>query len=722
MANAAWGMALGFQHPSAIFLAAAGKHHFITDMPTTNTLGPRITLRHDFRLGAETQEPAVADAGPAHDAENAPKQRVIEAYQNGIASLCQVLDPNKHSDGNQDGIASVPKVPDADISRNKAAIILLQQFAAFVAAGLESGFKEDIREHYMTQVHRDFDLFCTLLQKQNLPPDTRRQAILNLADGVAVCAPGVAQNIEAATRELKALTSGVAQNFVSQLITLIENQAQAFMRERKVGAHPGNEIHYVATFFNQVAHYFSLPQRTDAFIPVLAPALLEAGTRHILDSVTAERVIEHMAEDCLACVQEFYASSHPEVCTTAFDAQILGDMFLKFENDLGPRLEARFGPMGEENFFPPCPTSADERYRLARETSLIARSIARNLREAGIVDFKATYVLGEKGPGLKLKQLGENLFYVSETYKNDPEDEDQGRHLHQHHTLEQFVLADMARGQSLLEQLALAAVTQPEAKAAKNTFLENFPASLLKEMQDAASKEQAAGLFEQALSLLPSAADRDAVTAVTLELARLSKQMDIVNLIFGKLSPEQLDMGNPHNNTTLELALLYQQADLIRTLITTISPEQLSLQDGNGATALMHALEYAQQHQQPEFSLALIDKMRPDQLSLQERNGNTALMYALMNRQSALAEKLIDKMNPEQLSLQDIDGYTALMCALEYQQPELAKLLIDASSPKQLRLQNRYGQTARMIAKRHQQPEIAQFLKEKTNRLWSFFY
>ncbi|MNR46672.1 hypothetical protein D3C85_1656740 [compost metagenome] len=62
------------------------------------------------------------------------------------------------------------------------------------------------------------------------------------------------------------------------------------------------------------------------------------------------------------------------------------------------------------------------------------------------------------------------------------------------------------------------------------------------------------------------------------------------------------------------------------------------------------------------------------------------------------------------------------MCALEYQQPELAKLLIDASSPKQLRLQNRYGQTARMIAKRHQQPEIAQFLKEKTHRLWSFFY
>lgn len=726
MANAAWGMPLGFQHPSAIFLAAAGKHHFITDMPTTPTLGPRITLRHDFRLGAETQEAAVADAGTLHDAENAPKQRIIEAYQNGIASLCRALDPNKHGDGNQQGIASLPQVLDADISRNKAAIILLQQFAAFVTAGLEDGFKEDIREHYMTQVHRDFDLFCTLLQKQNLPSDTRRQAILNLADGVAVCAPGVAQNIEEAVRELKALTSGVAQNFVSQLITLIENQAQAFMREHKVCANPGNEIHYVATFFNQVAPYFSLPQRTDAFIPVLAPALLEGGTRHILDSVTAERVIEHMAEDCLACVQEFYASSHPQVCTTAFDAQILGEMFLRFEDDLGPRLEARFGPMGEESFFPPCPTSEDERYRLARETSLIARAVARNLREAGIVDFKATYVLGEKGPGLKLKQLGENLFYVSETYKDKPEDEDQdqdqARHLHQHHTLEQFVLADMERGQSLLEQLALAAVTQPEAKAAKNTFLENFPASLLKEMQDAAGKEQAAGLFEQALSLLPSSADRDAVTAVTLELARLSKQMDIVHIIFGKLSPEQLDMGNPHNNTTLELALLYQQADLIRTLITTISPEQLSLQDGNGATALMHALEYAQQHQQPEFALALIEKMRPDQLSLQERNGNTALMYALMNGQSALAEKLIEKMNPEQLSLQDIDGYTALMCALEYQQPELAKRLIDASSPKQLRLQNRYGQTARMIAKRHQQPEIAQFLKEKTNRLWSFFY
>lgn len=692
-------------------------------MPTTNTLGPRITLRHDFQPGAEAQDPApAADTGPAHDAENAPKQRVIEAYQSGIASLCQVLDANNHRDRNQNGTAGLRTVLDADISRNKEAIILLQQFAAFVTAGLEEGFKDDIREHYLTQVHWDFDLFCTLMQKQNLPPETRRQAILNLADGVAVCAPGVAQNIETATRELKALTSGVSQNFVSQLITLIENQAQAFMRKHKVCANPGNEIHYVATFFNHVAPYFSLPQRTDAFIPVIAPALLEGGTRHILDTVTAERVIEHMAEDCLASVREFYASRHPEVCTTAFDAQILGDMFLQFENDLGPRLEIRFGPIGQENFFPPCPTSEDERYRLARETPLIARSIARNLREAGIVDFKATYVLGEKGLGLKLKQLGEDLFYVSETYEDKPEDEDQGRHLHQHQTLERFVLADMERGQLLLEQLAKAAVTRPEAKVAKNVFLENFPASLLKEMQDAASKEQAARVFEQALSLLPSSADKDAVTAATLELARLGKQMDIVNFIFGKLSPEQIDLGNPQSNTTLELALLYQQTDLIRTLIATISPEQLSLQDSSGTTALMYVLEYAHEHQHPEFAQTLIGKMRPDQISLQERNGNTALMFALMNRQSALAEKLIEKMNPEQLSLQDIDGYTALMCALQCQQPEIAKILIDATSPAQLRLQNRYGQTARMMAKRFDQPEIAQFLKEKTHRLWSFFY
>ncbi len=669
-------------------------------MPISTAPHHLITLRRDLLPDLASNGPAADGAALAEDAcaladsEHPSKQNVIQAYRSGIDRLRQILD--------------------TDNPRDQEARLTLQQFAAFVTGGLQDGFKADVREHFMTLVHWDFHLFCSLVQKPNLPPETRRQAILNLADGVSVCAPGVAQNIETATRELKALTSGVSQNFVSQLITLIENQTQTFMREHGVCDHPGNEIHYVAAFFNHVAHHFSLPPRTDAFIPVLAPDLLEDCTRHILDTASAERVIALMTEDCLARIQDFYAPSHPNVRAAPFDTQTLGEIFLKFENDLGPRLEACFGPIAKEEFFPPCPTGEDERYQLVSDTPLIARAITRNLRQAGIVDFKAAYVIGEPGLGLKLKQLGENLFYVSETTSGTTEDERR----HQHLTLGQFILGDFERGQLLFDQLTQAAITMPAARLAQQGFWEKIPLPLMREMQSAPSVETADALFEQTLSLLTAGETRGTVVFETLEEARQARRQDLVDLLFAKLDAGQLDLDNQQRHTGLELALRYGQNTLARMLIDNMSPQQVGLQDPDGYTALMFALEY----QQSAHAQLLIDKMSPAQLSLQEKNGNTALMCALMNKQAELANQLIAQLPPEHLNIQDVDGYTALMCALQYKQFKPARQLIDKLDLKQLRIQNKNGEAALKIAQSGDNPELTRLLRKKTHHIWSLFY
>lgn len=665
-------------------------------MPVDNPPAHSITIQLNFLQALEAEEHT-----PEQPADGAPawppsRQHAIEAYHQGIDSLYQVLDSDGHAH---------------DQVRGK-----LQQFGKFVADGIKDGFQDDMREQFMTQVQLDFKLFCTLVQKTNLPQDARRQAILNLTEGVGVCAPGVAQHIETSTRELKALT-GLGHNFAHRLTHAIEYQIQDFMRQQKVCKHAGNEIHYVAAFFNQVAERFGLPQRTDVLIPKdLAQAVLDAGAQQVLDAAPVDHVIAQMAQDYLAHIEDFHAASQHHARANSLDLQTFDTLYQKFQRELKPRLDSMFGPVDNGIFFHSS-SSEDERYWLTSDITLVARAIARNLRDSDVIAFKPAYVTGAPGEGLKLKQLGEQLFYVSETRKGALADP-QPPHIHQYQTLDRLVLEDMERGRKLLDQLAVASASQPAARTAQAEFWKKMPAGLYREMKDAPGPEEAARIFSQTMALLHSSLAKNAFALETLEQARLGEQPEIGRLIFEQLNARQLGVDDTHCREALRLALKLGNAGFAKELIKATKPGMLSAQDNEGYTLLMHALEC----DQTEAAGLLIQIMAPEQLSLQEADGNTALGGALIKGQAGLADAIIEKLNGQQLNLQNANGYTALMLALLHGQTEGAKGIIDKSGRKQLLLRNLDGDTARDMALRGGEAEIAQVLKEKSSRWLSWLY
>lgn len=628
------------------------------------------------------------------------RQEAIDAYHQGINILNRVLD--------------------LDGQAHAAVRWKLRQFLNFVTGGIREGFSADTRDHFVSQTQLDFNRFCHLAQQPSIPLDARRQAISDLADGMAVCAPGVAQHIETAARALHALTS-VAQNFGHRLISAIEHDIQEFLREQRVCRHAGNEIHYVAAFFNQVAQHFGLPQRTDAFMPTdLAASVLEAGVRHVLDANPVEHVIVQMAEDYLARVAAFHASHQQNARADSIDLQTLDMLHRKFQRDLKPQLDSLFGPVDDGLVFHASAHEEDERYWLTSDIALIARAIARNLRAADSITFHPTYVIGGPGAGIKLKRLGEKLFYVSENRAGTGTDA-QPPHHHHYQTLNRFVLEDLQRGRQLLaqlDQMAQTASSMSSAKAAQQDFWQKMPVALYREMKDAASARESAWIFTQAQALLDSAAARNRFALAMLEQAVPTDAPEFANIIFSHMSPGELVQDDQQCCAALMRALQLGNVRFAVEMIREMRPALLAFQDSEGYTLLMHALE----SDQTEAAWLLVQTMSAQQLCLQDVDGNTALMGALIQGQAQLASAMIDKLDARQLNLQNANGFTALMIALLQEQTDAAREMLDRSERRQLLLKNHAGETARDIALRQGEVEIAQFLKEKSNRWLSWLY
>lgn len=584
-------------------------------MPLDPARRHAITIRNDSLQALET-----AQHGPSLPADCPPaaapsSQDVIAAYHQGIAVLTHALSMED---------------PAHDKTRLK-----LRQFGDFVAEGIRYGFLDDVRDQFMTQAQRNFEQFCGLVQQANICPQTRQRAIQNLAEGVGACATGVAQHIQTAVRELQALTS-VAQNFRHRLTLAVEHQIQDFLRQQQVCRHAGNEIHYVAAFFNEVAHQFGLPRRTDALMPRdLAQPLLDACAWHVIDANPVERVITQMAEDYLSRLEEFQAQAN------SFDLQTLAPLLQKYQRDLKPQLHSLFGPVDDAVLFHSSATSTEERYWLTSDITLVAASIARNLRDADVIAFGPAYVIGVPGEGLKLKQLGENLFYVSDT-RPSPTADPADRNIHQHQTLDRFVLEDRERGRTLLEQLdrmARAPSSASTAQAVQEDFWKKMRVSLHREMKDAPGRQEASEIFEQTLGLLDSDAARLRFALEMLERATQDDPPEIVEIILDHLHPGQLAREEALCWDALILALQRGKAQFAMELIRQMNPTMLSRQDDEGYTLLMLALI----HGQPESAKDIIDKSGRMQLLLRNQDGDTARAIALRCGETEIAQFLKEK-------------------------------------------------------------------------------
>lgn len=323
------------------------------------------------RSQAGGDAPAQAEAlniNPQPLTEEELKSKTIDGYKQGIDILSKALDKE----------------------RDKLSIEKLDKFLITVTNGINGHYSNEILQAYMDEVKQDFDLICTHAQDTKLPTDMRRQTILTLSKGLDVCPPGMAQHIEAAARELKALKEGLPRDFLTRLIRRIESECMKFMAMDNLCQHPGNEIHYVADLFNHAAKHFGLPIREDDFIAgnvTITDSQYDYFEKLILDRITINQIVDDMAKDCLTQVKDQFTSIHPDVRSGPFSNEIFGKLYTEYQQNLEPLLEKSYGPIDLESIIF---SHDDDRKIITADHTLIARSIALNLRNAGIINpFKA---------------------------------------------------------------------------------------------------------------------------------------------------------------------------------------------------------------------------------------------------------------------------------------------------------------------------------------------
>lgn len=675
-------------------------------MPITAPATHRFTLNSEFmaRRGgpdagrtadqARMQAASTQDMAAASLPEELTAEKVLERYENDIAVLHGFLDPQS------DGMARQS----------------LEKFGVFLMLGIGLGdakpaFSPDVLDHFLTQVSRDFSLVCAHALDSELPLETRRQAVLNMAEGLQVCAPGVAQNIEAAALELDALKTGVSQYFVNKMVALIDETILGHMRDTQICEDSGSEIHYVAAFFNHVALNYGLPLRTDVYQPVLAKDVLDGCTGHILNNITIEVAIERMADDCLAQVESFYTPGNKNFSSTAFDLDEVAILYSQFNDRLKPTLERGFGPVDAGDFFR---VNEEDDYEFVRDRTLITRSIARNLRDAGIVDFKAAYLVGDKNSESKLKLIGDNLIYVSKSTKVKAVD---GKVGSEKYLVREFFLHEQAAAQDMLKNLELNSARKPQAVKAYGEIFQMLIKSVSQKMKAAANMAQSIEILEQAVSTLVAEPAAKKIFAAALGQALWDHDFEITEVFAQELKTKHPLVLDGYHVAPLMFALANGGAVDARLLIEKLSPEQLSVQSGEyKKNALMFALD----KNDFENALRIVEKLSAEQLSIHGgMNNENALMFALnkwalfigpvMDRtfvgyqdvgfneedaafeldaevgSAAIAKRIIEKSNPEQLSAKGGENNkTVLMHSLNYYHSDNSNLIIRKLSAEQL--------------------------------------
>lgn len=670
------------------------------NIPTNNLVFNQVKINE-----IATHDPTAIDVHAAEQENNLHppsetelKNKIISDYQQGIEDLSKILD----QDTDQQNVTA------------------LKKFSADVTNGINGHYSITVRQEYMTQVKQDFDLICTLAQDKTLPADMRRQTVLALSKGLAVCSAGVSQNIEAVARELKALKLGLPQDFVNRLNRLIDNESLSFIEKNKLCPHKGNEIHYAAALFNHIASHFGLPIREDDFIKnnvYITQKQLSSFENNILENITLENVIVDMAQDCLTQTKDHFASIHPDVRTSSFDINIFGNLYTEYQDKLKPLLENSYGPVALENIIFTCADdSNNERYLITEDHTLIAKSIARNLRNAGIANsFKATHILGEKGQEITIKQLGQNLVYVSKTLPVPNGEKPE----HIHSTLEQFIWEDSEKGLELINHLKEASISNPLLKSVQDDHLEKMPVFLVQQMRAAlsAASEPARGMHDakEVLNhpILSSIQEDDGTTILVnaFDYAKNSKQPDIAKILLEKISLKRLGIKADDDGTMLFPLIDLDQTIIVKILIEKFDQKQLSAKNGDGSTALIHTIK----KKKIDLANLLTEKMSTKQIGITDENGDTALTLSYENKVPLDTIKMLfAKSSPEQLDIKNI-GHRLLMTSINEKEIEFTELLIKKMSPEQLCIADQNGNTALIHALYKSPQHIIKMLIDKTD-------
>jgi hypothetical protein len=118
-----------------------------------------------------------------------------------------------------------------------------------------------------------------LLQSETIPIQKRVDAVVKMSETVALCSGGVMTALQGAVTELKCSTGGVKSAAHRVKIQMIETLIEQFLKESGHSYLPGNEVHYVNAYYNELSDELGVSKRDDPFVSIAQSSMTPDNIR-----------------------------------------------------------------------------------------------------------------------------------------------------------------------------------------------------------------------------------------------------------------------------------------------------------------------------------------------------------------------------------------------------------------------------------------------------------
>ncbi|AZU59654.1 ankyrin repeat domain-containing protein [Ralstonia pseudosolanacearum] len=357
--------------------------------PGTGTSAPAEPYHNEKAVSYQSEEDGTSMA----DFEASPKgKRVAGQYRAGIDKLKDFLRVNG--------------TPERD-----TAIHALDAFGKRIGAGHEGMYSTQIRRMY-GEGKVAFDGFCSGVGNPAIPMGVRVSAVEELAKGLLECSEGTASNLDIAAQALHLSQHGLLNHARQTWEALLDQAVREFAQQQHCGMadYALYEIHLANGYRNHLAEEYGVAGRVDSFVPPEVGRHLAACKAFVRQRVTAGAMVRRMAEACLGEVHERLKP----YCQRALTADEAWQFYRDYDKSLEAALEMRYGNIPSDVLINPHQGrgTKDAPYSVIETPTLLARAIARNLRQCELLEPFKFLRMAPTPDGHSIKDVGGDDFYV----------------------------------------------------------------------------------------------------------------------------------------------------------------------------------------------------------------------------------------------------------------------------------------------------------------------
>ncbi|MBT1540059.1 ankyrin repeat domain-containing protein [Ralstonia solanacearum] len=357
--------------------------------PGTATSAPAEPYHNEKAVSYQSEQDGTSMA----DFEASPKgKRVAGQYRAGLDKLKGFLRVN------------------GTLARDEA-IHALGVFGERIGAGRKGMYSTQISRMY-GEGKVAFDGFCSDVHNPALPMGVRVSAVEGLAKGLLECSEGAASNLSIAAQALHLSQNGLLNNARQTWEALLDQAVREFAQQQHRGMenYALYEIHLANGYRNHLADEYGVAGRVDSFVPPQVGQHLAACKAFVKQRVTAGAMVRQMAEACLGEVHEHLK----HYCKRALTEDETWQFYRDYDQSLEAALEMRYGKIPSDVLVNPHQGrgTQDALYSVIETPTLLARTIARNLRQCELLAPFKFLRMAPTPEGHSIKEVGGDDFYV----------------------------------------------------------------------------------------------------------------------------------------------------------------------------------------------------------------------------------------------------------------------------------------------------------------------